>query len=559
MGRRMAGAAALVMMAATLAPSGRAASAAVDPAHRLYVVSDSVVLGAKEALPRALPGWQVTVAGRPAVFTEVAAAEVPGDAALVGDVAVVATGYNYPYWDPARFDRSVDTMVANLLAAGAKRVVWVTLREVKPAFVSASAWAQIQPYYWYFPTVNEHLRAALARHPQLSLADWAAVADEPGLTYDAIHLNPVGAARMAELIRTTVEGFTRVAAGTELRVPVAGVDGVPADAAAVVLNVTAVDPARPGFLTVHPCGTPVPLASNLNVTFDLTVANHVVTGLGADGAVCVSSSVDAHVVVDLAGYVSAGGAVVPALGRALDTRLAGGPTGGARLGAGGVVTVTPSGAPAGAVAAVVNLTAVDAEASGFLTLYPCGTPPLASNVNHGAGQVVANLAVSALGPDGELCVFTKAATHVVMDVLGWIVGGGVTAVTPRRLVDTRTGARTRVDPATDLVVDLGAAGAPAGSAALVNVTVTDAIGAGFATVYPCAAGAPLASDVNVTAGGTAAGLVVAGLDAAGTVCVHVSSPSHVVVDLAGWLDATAGYHPLVPARLRDTRTDPRPF
>ena len=41
--------------------------------------------------------------------------------------------------------------------------------------------------------------------------------------------------------------------------------------------------------------------------------------------------------------------------------------------------------------------------------------------------------------------------------------------------------------------------------------------------------------------------------------MHVSSPSHVVVDLAGWLDATAGYHPLVPVRLRDTRTDPRPF
>jgi hypothetical protein len=57
------------------------------------------------------------------------------------------------------------------VAKGARHVIWVTLREVKPQYVSASAWQQIQPYYWYFPEVNAHLRAALARHPQLTLAD----------------------------------------------------------------------------------------------------------------------------------------------------------------------------------------------------------------------------------------------------------------------------------------------------------------------------------------------------------------------------------------------------
>ena len=80
-------------------------------------------------------------------------------------------------------------MVATLLEAGVKHVFWVTLREVKPQYISPAAWRQIQPYYWYFPTVNDHLERALARHPNLSLIDWAAVADQPGLTYDAIHLN----------------------------------------------------------------------------------------------------------------------------------------------------------------------------------------------------------------------------------------------------------------------------------------------------------------------------------------------------------------------------------
>ena len=39
---------------------------------------------------------------------------------------------------------------------------------------------------------------------------------------------------------------------------VAGRGGVPADAAAVMLNVTAVSRRRPGFVTVFPCGRRVP-------------------------------------------------------------------------------------------------------------------------------------------------------------------------------------------------------------------------------------------------------------------------------------------------------------
>ncbi len=41
------------------------------PSHRLYMVTESVGLGAKDALPRAFPAdWQVTVDGTPALFVE---------------------------------------------------------------------------------------------------------------------------------------------------------------------------------------------------------------------------------------------------------------------------------------------------------------------------------------------------------------------------------------------------------------------------------------------------------------------------------------------------------
>jgi hypothetical protein len=50
----------------------------------------------------------------------------------------IAGGYNYPYWDPARFDRSIDSMIATLTSAGVKHVYWVTLREVKPQYISGA-------------------------------------------------------------------------------------------------------------------------------------------------------------------------------------------------------------------------------------------------------------------------------------------------------------------------------------------------------------------------------------------------------------------------------------
>ncbi|MBI5089406.1 MAG: hypothetical protein HZB15_11270, partial [Actinobacteria bacterium] len=220
-------------------------SAAPPPAHRVYVVTDSVGLGAKNALPAAFPAdWQVTVDGTPALFVEQLESKhvrerMATTPEVFGDVAVVAGGYNYPYWDPARFDRSIDSIIVALREAGVKHVLWVMLREVKEQYVTASAWRQVQPYYWYFPDVNRHLEAALARNPDLTLVDWPAAADRSDITYDAIHLNTTGAALYSQLIASaTMAVLDRPAAGSVQRIVVDGRAGVPAGAAAVALNLT---------------------------------------------------------------------------------------------------------------------------------------------------------------------------------------------------------------------------------------------------------------------------------------------------------------------------------
>jgi hypothetical protein len=108
----------------------------------------------------------------------------------------------------------------------------------------------------------------------------------------------------------TVDGFFqgngRRDAGTTLELTVTGRGGVPNNAGAVVLNVTAVSPSAPGHLTVFPCGTDVPLTSTLNYGPGEVVANAAVTKIGTDGKVCINTHAASDIVVDVTGYIPAG-------------------------------------------------------------------------------------------------------------------------------------------------------------------------------------------------------------------------------------------------------------
>ncbi len=405
----------------------------------------------------------------------------------MGDTAIIATGYNYPFWDPPMFDAWIDQMIATLKQAGAKFLFWVTLREVKPQYISASAWRQIQPYYWYFPEVNQHLRDATVRHPDLKLIDWAAVADRPGITYDAIHLNAEGAALMASLVKDAVDGIGRLEKGHELAIDVAGRPDVPDDATAAALNLTTTTGHALGFVTVYPCGEAPPDTSNANFVPLATSANLVVSRLG-NGKVCITTSQDVHVIADLVGYfpaTSGVSAVKPM--RLVDTRAGNGDV---RLTAGGALTLpvtTAGNGPAGASAAVLNVTAAGADGPGFLTVYPCNAArPDASNVNYLGDDAVPNLTVAALDGQGQTCIATSTATDVVVDLLGWFPDSSVyAAMTPTRLLDTR---QTSIFPggplAAGTVRTLHVADPSVTRAAVLNVTATSAARRGLRDRLP---------------------------------------------------------------------------
>jgi hypothetical protein len=85
-----------------------------------------------------------------------------------------------------------------------------------------------------------------------------------------------------------------------------------------------------------------------------------------------------------------------------------------------LVVAGRGGVPLSAVGSVLNLTAVSPRANGYVTVWPCGLPrPTTSNLNYRAGVTVGMSVVVPPGVGGKVCLFTSAATDLVVDTNGY--------------------------------------------------------------------------------------------------------------------------------------------
>ena len=93
-------------------------------------------------------------------------------------------------------------------------------------------------------------------------------------------------------------------AGETFPVTVAGVGGLPATGIrAVVVNVTAVKPTTPGYLTMFPTGSTRPISSTINFAAGAVIANGTTVKLGNGGQISAynpAGTVD--MVIDVLGY-----------------------------------------------------------------------------------------------------------------------------------------------------------------------------------------------------------------------------------------------------------------
>lgn len=169
-------------------------SAAARAGHRLrvLVVGDSVMEGARPALPGALAEADVTVDTAVSRST-VAGVDVLRSHGTAWDVIVVELGANDGGTEGVfrpRVQRLLDTV------SGVPHVVFLTIHEARP----------------YYRTANNVIRQEAAAHPNVTVADWNAEASAhpEALAPDGIHLTSPNVGLLAGFVATHV----RQAAGT---------------------------------------------------------------------------------------------------------------------------------------------------------------------------------------------------------------------------------------------------------------------------------------------------------------------------------------------------------
>ena len=563
-------------------------AAAFDRTNRIVLVGDSTLaamrwyhtestLAPYDALVDAESCRRITglsCRGREGYAPNNALEALQGHAADLGDTVVAMIGYDD---SGTIFGSEVDQFMALTQQLGVKRVVWLTFKTdvnyVGPTYASDDG---------TYKSNNRILADKVAIFgDRLVLADWNGVghANPTWFESDGVHLTLAGSVGLGGFVKgtldqvaparcgattpvqgtapaaptgtldTTAAGVQLVAprrlvdtrsagpldAGMALRVKLDGV--VPADATAVLVNLTSTNPCTAGFLTAYGCTQALPATSNVNVAaFGSRATTAVVPVSGSD--LCVYTKNRADVIVDLFGYTSPSVttrlAPTPPI-RLADTRFGNGidktmgtlvpgtPT--------RITTTAVPGRPTGASGVALTVTAVAASAAGWVAVFPCDAPALTSVVNVEPGEVVANTAFVKLAADGTVCAQSNVALDVVLDVNGWVapVGDGHRAQAATRLVDTRTGlGGTRLADGAMMRIDLPSRP----KAAVLSVTAVDSSTSGFLTVYPCDQGRPMASNLNVNGRDTRANLVVSPTSA-GAVCVFAQRATDLVIDEFG--------------------------
>jgi len=389
---------------------------------------------------------------------------------------------------------------------------------------------------------------------------------------ETVSAAPVGASAFRGLdpvrILDTRNG-ERPGATSSTVLTVAGVEGVPANATSVVLNVTAYQPDREGFITVHPWGEGLPNTSNVNMRDSRTIVpNLVTTSVGTGGNVVLYTSVATHIIVDVFGYyVPANSSregrfisVVPR--RLLDTRHT------SRVAPDGRVTVPrPSEVSPDTEGMVFNVTAVNSgvrpDGFAYWTALPAGSKlPNTSNLNIiRSGQTIANQVIvkpSSTGVD----FYSYAGGDIIVDFLGYYTGpsaansdvGLYVPVTPARLLDTRSspnplGRGVTVHHGWSVEVGTGGvAGVPVGGASAValNVTMTRSLDDGYVTVYPTGQPRPDASNINADRSGVTAPNHVQVQNASRGVTLYSYGGADLIVDIFGWFVGTPASSYLSP-------------
>jgi hypothetical protein len=346
-----------------------------------------------------------------------------------------------------------------------------------------------------------------------------------------------------------------------IRIQVAGANGIPKEANAAVISIAVIGNGQPGWVRATPAGQDSYVANVLLDTADPVVTNLATVKLSASGYIDIKGMNPNDVIIDISGYYT------PTATKVRGGRLQLLPNvyrvaAGTPIGHYQTLTVAVPQVPTSAIAVVVNLTAHQTQAPGYVVAYPTGSAvPDAANVNFGPGETRAAGAIVRLGQTKGVPafdVFVIGGGKFYADVSGYITGPGdqekeeglFVPVEPVRLLDTRrrsdvalAGGKRRLWAGwtRPFKIPNGVLGFPRAVGGVVpvagvamNVTSTASMGPGFVTVLPAQTRRREVSNLNISrVGQTVSNHVISQASTAGIECYSISG-SHIVCDVAGW-------------------------
>jgi RHS repeat-associated protein len=268
-----------------------------------------------------------------------------------------------------------------------------------------------------------------------------------------------------------------------------------------------------------------------------------------------------------------GGMFVPKQGRLMDTRYGtGGYSTPFAAGATRSLQVTgQAGLPTSGISSVlINVTALDTPAAGWVGVQPNGAPtggavPL---LVHDIGETVSNTGIVEVAADGKIQVSTQQSMNVIIDVQGYFQTGNGSAAPGGFVAVTQATVYTGTDLAPGSTTDvqvMGNGGIPSTATAVyANIVVSNtATGAvdNYLTAYPTATTVP-GTSLNYSTGNNSISAAV-DLNAQGEMSIKLGSnvgatAVTLYVDVFGYFDgepSNASYNTL-QTRLYDSRVSP---
>jgi hypothetical protein len=427
--------------------------------------------------------------------------------------------------------------IAKAILQGDNAVIVVPRNPLAQGTYSVSVSTQARTVNWSF-TVDNAADTGISPIP---------VAAPAGPPSGIEHVTPF---RFADSRLETRLRVTPLTAGIPKRIKFAGVAGLPTDVTAIAANITAAYPVWNGWITAYNCSTVAPFTSSLNYRTNETTGNAALFPLNSSGELCLVSSQNTELVIDVTGYTrpSSTSRFVPRAPLRIADTTTGLRVSSFAAGQTQEINVFEAGAEAGATAVSLQVTSLNAASNGWLTMYPCNVErPFIATINPRPWVARSNQTLVPIPADGRLCIYSSLFTDVQIDLHGSFTAAGsqYTPVAPTRLTDTRDRYRPEMHAGTSgelasagttLVVDYGGERSiPANATALsLNVAITGATGNGTLTIYPCDQPRPATTAMAFTPGGAVATGIQATLSADGFLCIFTTASTHVVVDVAGW-------------------------